>query len=114
MCFNVTTSPSLDRVKQQIRDATPWGKTPRFLVHDNDGIFGQFGQKVTVENEEGKKKSYRCHLDRWLDEMMGIEGLPIPYGAPNASPPRLRRLRLGGSVCPAPVANPRRALRLRL
>ena len=28
----------------------------------------------------------RCHLDRWLHEVMGIQGISIPYGAPNASP----------------------------
>ncbi len=83
---NVTTNPSLYWVKQQIREVTSWGPTPRFLVHDNDGIFGQYGRRVTVERS-GKRRSYRCHLDRWLDEIMGIEGIPIPYGAPNASPP---------------------------
>jgi hypothetical protein len=41
---NVTTNPTLPWVKQQIREATAWGQTPRFLVHDNDGIFGQFGR----------------------------------------------------------------------
>jgi len=82
---NVTTSPTLTWVKQQIRQATPDDKKPRFLVHDNDGIFGQYHSKVTVERG-GKKRSYRCALDLWLDEVMGIKGLPIPYGAPNASP----------------------------
>jgi len=82
---NVTANPTLSWVKQQIREATPWDATPRFLVHDNDGIFGQYGKKVTVENS-GRKRSYRCHLDRWLDEVMSIKGIPIPYGAPNASP----------------------------
>jgi hypothetical protein len=81
---NVTTNPTLPWVKQQIREATAWDRTPRFLVHDNDGIFGQFGRRVTVE-ENGRKRSYRCHLDRWLHEVPGVEGLPIPYGAPNAS-----------------------------
>jgi len=82
---NVTTSPTLAWVKQQLREGTAWDQAPRFLVHDNDGIFGQFGRSVTVE-ENGQRRGYRCHLDRWLDEVMGIEGLPIPYGAPNASP----------------------------
>ncbi len=82
---NVTTNPTLSWVKQQIREATAWGETPRFLVHDNDGIFGQCGRSVAVE-KSGRKRSYRCHLDRWLDDFMGIEGLPIPYGAPDASP----------------------------
>ena len=82
---NVTTAPTLFWVKQQIRQATAWDATPRFLVHDNDGIFGQCGRSVVVE-KNGRTRSYRCHLDRWLDEVMKIEGLPIPHGAPNASP----------------------------
>jgi putative transposase len=82
---NVTTNPTLPWVKQQIREATAWDQTPRFLVHDNDGIFGQFGRRITVE-EKGRTRSYRCHLDCWLHQVMGIEGLPIPYEAPNASP----------------------------
>jgi len=82
---NVTRNPTLSWVKQQIREATPWGNTPRFLVHDNDGIFGQYGRRVTVE-VDGRRRSYRCHLDRWLDEVIGVKGLPIPYGAPNATP----------------------------
>ena len=28
---------------------------------------------------------YHCHLDRRLGEVMGVKGLPILYGAPNAS-----------------------------
>ncbi len=82
---NVTTNPTLFWVKQQIREATGWDKTPRFLVHDNDGIYGQYGRKVTVE-QNNRRRSYRCHLDRWLGKILGIKGIPIPYGAPNASP----------------------------
>jgi hypothetical protein len=82
---NVTTNPAMAWVKQQIREATAWDQTPRFLVHDNDGIFGQLGRPATVERNDSTR-SYRCHLDRWLDEVIGIEGLPIPFGAPNASP----------------------------
>jgi hypothetical protein len=83
--LSVTANPTLPWVKQQIREATPWGKAPRFLVHDNDGIFGQYGKRIPVERS-GRRRSYRCHLDCWLDEAMGIKGIPIPYGAPNASP----------------------------
>jgi len=32
----VTGSPSLDWVKLQLTEATPWGVVPRFLLHDND------------------------------------------------------------------------------
>ena len=70
----VTRRPSLDWVKQQIRDACPWDG-PRFLLHDNDGIFGQFGS--------GRR--YRSALDGWLSEVIGIKGVPTPYGAPNAN-----------------------------
>jgi putative transposase len=81
--INVTTSPGLAWVKQQIRQATAWGKAPRFLLHDNDGIFGQYRDR----KRRGKKAlRYRCHLDVWLADVMGIAGIPIPYGAPNASP----------------------------
>ena len=41
----VTASPTLAWVKQRIREATRFGSAPRFLVHDNDGIFGQFGRR---------------------------------------------------------------------
>jgi len=82
---NVTTNPTLPWVKQQIREATSEDTSPRFLVHDNDGIFGQYGRRVAVEHDD-RTRSYRCHLDHWLGEVMGIEGIPIPYGAPNASP----------------------------
>jgi putative transposase len=36
----VTHHPTLDWVKQQIREATPYGAVPRFLVYVDDGIFG--------------------------------------------------------------------------
>jgi transposase InsO family protein len=76
--INVTTSPSLAWVQQQIREVAPFGDGPRFLIHDNDGIFGQF-------HERRKGRSFRCQLDLWLGRVMGIKGIPIPYGAPNAN-----------------------------
>ena len=80
----VTANPTLAWVKQQLREATPWGQVPRFLTHDNDGIYGQFGKRRgTREGATGKK--YRCALDAWLDQALGIEGIPIPFGAPNAA-----------------------------
>ena len=81
--INATPSPGLGWVKQQIRQATTWGKAPRFVLHDNDGIFGQFHDR----KERGKKgRHYRCQLDLRLEEVRGIGGIPIPYGAPKASP----------------------------
>jgi transposase InsO family protein len=83
VAINATTSPGLEWVKQQIRQVTAWGQTPRFLVHDNDGIFGQYRDG---RRRGEKSRRYRCQLDLWLTEVMGIRGLPIPYGVPNASP----------------------------
>jgi putative transposase len=70
-------------VKQQIRQATAWDKAPRFLIHDNDGIFSQLRDRKR-RSENGRR--YRCPLELWLAEVMGIEGIPIPYGALPASP----------------------------
>ncbi len=79
---NVTANPTLLWVKQQFREATADDRTPRFLVHDNDGIFGQFGRPVVVE-AKGRRRSYRCHMDRWLNEVMDIEGIPINGARPS-------------------------------
>ena len=87
--FNVSESPGLAWVKQQIREISSYGEGPRFLVHDNDGIFGQFGRR----KKQQAGKSYRCAFDMWLEKTMGIEGIPIPYGAPNANA-RLERFNL--------------------
>ncbi len=82
MHVNVTETPRLAWVKQQVRDATFEG-APKFLLHDNDGIFGQLGKPVTRE-VNGKNASCRSAFDAWLAEIMGIRGIPTPYGAPNA------------------------------
>ncbi|MFC1662512.1 integrase, partial [Gemmatimonadota bacterium] len=77
----VTASPTLAWVKQRIREATPFGSVPRFLVHDNDGIFGQPGRR-----RPGKSgRLYRSALDLWLGEVLCTKGIPIPYRAPNAA-----------------------------
>ena len=80
--INVTEHPTLAWVKQQVRDAT-FDTEPKFLIHDNDGIFGQLGNPVAVDFN-GKKVSCRSSLDVWLAEKMGIRGIPTPYHAPNA------------------------------
>ena len=37
--FGVTANPTAEWVVQQIRNATSFGKQPKYLLHDNDSIF---------------------------------------------------------------------------
>ncbi len=39
--FNVTNSPTAVWTGQQMVEAFPWDTTPRYLIRDRDGIFGQ-------------------------------------------------------------------------
>jgi len=80
---NVTEHPTQAWVQQQIRDAA-FETQPKFLLHDNDGIFGQLGKPAIAEVND-KKVSCRCSFDLWLAETMGIRGIPTPYHAPNAA-----------------------------
>jgi transposase InsO family protein len=81
--FNVTEHPTLEWTKQQVRNAC-FEEQPKFLMHDNDGKFGQLGRPLRVERA-GKMISCRSAFDAWLWRVMGIRGIPIPYGAPNAA-----------------------------
>jgi putative transposase len=36
----VTRSPTDDWTSQQLREATPWGKSPKYLLHDSDSKYG--------------------------------------------------------------------------
>ena len=83
MHTNVTEHPTLAWVQQQIRDAT-FDQQPNFLIHDNDGIYGQLGKRVTAQ-VNGKKVFCRSTLELWLAETRGIRGIPTPYHAPNAA-----------------------------
>jgi hypothetical protein len=80
---HVTDHPTLERTKQQIRNAC-FEEQPKFLLHDNDGKFGQLGRPLRVECA-GKEESCRTAYDVWLCQEMGIRGVPIPYSAPNAA-----------------------------
>ena len=81
--FNVTNHPTLEWTKQQMRNAC-FEEQSMFLLHDNDGKFGQFGRPLRVE-KDGKNISCRSAYDEWLWVEMGIRGIPISYGAPNAA-----------------------------
>jgi hypothetical protein len=38
---NVTSNPTAASVWRQLIEATPWGKKPRHLLHDHDGVYGR-------------------------------------------------------------------------
>jgi transposase InsO family protein len=38
---NVTASPTAAWVWRQVIEATPWGRTPRHLLHDRDRVYGR-------------------------------------------------------------------------
>ena len=60
--FAVTSNPSSAWVAQQIREATPYGATPEYLIHDNDTIFtsSYFKQFLNNTNIKSKKTGYHC------------------------------------------------------
>lgn len=63
--FGITRNPTSNWVTQQLREATPDGMGPKYLVRDNDTKFGAF-------------------FDR-LAQMSGIEILKIPFHALQAN-----------------------------
>ena len=81
--LHVTGNPTLEWTQQQVRNAC-FEQQPKFLLHDNDGKFGQFGHPLQVESA-GTRVSCRSAYDAWLWQEMGIRGMPTPYAAPNAA-----------------------------
>jgi putative transposase len=63
--FGVTRTPTEAWVAQQLREATPYGVGPKYLIRDNDNKFG-------------------IQFDR-VAKGTGIEVLKIPYRAPRAN-----------------------------
>jgi transposase InsO family protein len=64
--FAVTAYPSMEWVLQQLREAMPFGEQPRYLLRDNDGVFG-------------------CGVRAFL-ESCGIREVRIAYRSPWQNP----------------------------
>jgi putative transposase len=62
---NVTRSPTDPWVAQQLREATPYGQTPNYLIRDNDRKFGPNFARVAIAS--------------------GIKVLRTPYQTPQAN-----------------------------
>jgi putative transposase len=65
MHVGVTRSPTDPWVAQHLREATPYGQAPKYLMHDNDSKFGSCFVRVATTS--------------------GIEILKTPYHAPRAN-----------------------------
>ena len=65
MHIGVTRSPTDAWVAQQLREATPFGTGPKYLIHDNDAKYGHHFETVAVGS--------------------GIEVLKTPIRAPRAN-----------------------------
>ena len=61
----VTAHPSDAWVAQQLREATPWGAGPKYLIRDNDSKYGKQFSAVAAGT--------------------GIKEIRTPYQAPNAN-----------------------------
>jgi putative transposase len=62
---NVTRAPTDPWVAQQLREATPYGQTPNYLIRDNDRKFGPHFARVATTS--------------------GIKVLRTPYRTPQAN-----------------------------
>jgi transposase InsO family protein len=57
---NVTRSPTDPWVAQQLREATPYGQTPKYLIRDNDRKFGpNFARVATTSGIKVLRTPYR-------------------------------------------------------
>lgn len=63
--FNVTASPTAAWMWQQLINATPWSRQPRYLIHDRDAAYG---------------KQFDARLGR-----LGVTGVRTPVRAPRAN-----------------------------
>ena len=59
--FAVTKNPNMFWLKQQFRNATPYGTQPRYLIHDNDPVFRSkvFQGFLMDSNIKSKPTSFR-------------------------------------------------------
>jgi transposase InsO family protein len=60
--FAVTANPSSAWIAQQIREATPYGQTPQYLIHDNDSIFtaGLLQKFLSNTNIKAKRTGFHA------------------------------------------------------
>ena len=65
--FNVTTHPTDTWVAQQLREATPYGQTPRFLIRDRDRKYGDVFTRVAKGNTI---KILKTRFESWCNSRL--------------------------------------------
>mgnify|MGYP001791958194 CR=1 FL=1 len=67
--FNVTASPTAAWLWRQAIEATPWGRQPRYLIHDRDKVYGDdFGNKLAGTGIAEIRTPYRAPLANSIAE----------------------------------------------
>ncbi len=84
----VTRSPTDPWVAQQLREATPYGQAPKYLIRDNDSKYGPCFARVAATS--------------------AIEILKTPYHTPRANAVCERFVRSVRQECASPSADPPR------
>ena len=69
--FNVTRSPSDAWVAQQLREATPFGQQPRYLIRDNDRKYGEHFANVAAEIEVLRTPLRAPRANAYCERFMG-------------------------------------------
>jgi hypothetical protein len=58
----ITNSPSDEWTAQQLREATPWGKGPKYLIHDRDSKYvSHFSAVAASSGIKEEKNLIECH-----------------------------------------------------
>lgn len=73
--FAVTSSPHVDWLKQQFRNATPYDHKPKYLIHDNDSVFVSkaFQALLTASGIQSKKTSIQSPWQNpYAERVIGI------------------------------------------
>jgi transposase InsO family protein len=71
----VTALPTDDWTAQQLREATPWGEMPRFLIHDRDSKYGRrFSSVATSSGIKELRALFRtpkanAHCERFIGSL---------------------------------------------
>ena len=71
--FNVTENPTAEWTAQQLVEACPWDAAPKYLLRDNDGIYGEYFQNRVKHMgiEEVKTAPYSPWQNPYCERVIG-------------------------------------------